>query len=102
MRDSVVHQDARYARNRELRIEVNVLIIRATSCTLRGINKKRPSHHECHGRLIYFFNTNDSLLNKVDKIILIENNDVFSCFILQLGEKLKMEMRVYNGTGIRS
>ena len=28
------------ARNRELRIEVNVLIIRATSCTLRGVNKK--------------------------------------------------------------
>ena len=27
-------------RNRELRIEVNVLIIRATSCTLRGVNKK--------------------------------------------------------------
>ena len=52
-----MHQDARYAQNRELRIEVNVLIIRATSCTLRGINKKRPSHHECDGRLIYFFNT---------------------------------------------
>ena len=50
----VVHQDARYAQNRELRIEVNVLIIRATSCTLRGVNKKRPSHHECDGRLIYF------------------------------------------------
>ena len=28
------------ARNRELRIKVNVLIIRATSCTLRGVNKK--------------------------------------------------------------
>ena len=50
----VVHQDARYAQNRELRIKVNVLIIRATSCTLRGVNKKRPSHHECDGRLIYF------------------------------------------------
>ena len=33
-----VHQDARYAQNHELRIEVNVLIIRATSCTLRGVN----------------------------------------------------------------
>ena len=33
-----VHQDARYAQNHELRIEVNVLIIRATSCTLRGAN----------------------------------------------------------------
>jgi len=32
-----VHQDARYAQNHELRIEVNVLIIRATSCTLRGV-----------------------------------------------------------------
>ena len=30
-----VHQDTRYAQNHELRIEVNVLIIRATSCTLR-------------------------------------------------------------------
>ena len=35
-----MHQDARYAQNRELRIEVNVLIIRATSGTLRGVNKK--------------------------------------------------------------
>jgi len=33
-----VHQDAHYAQNHELRIEVNVLIIRATSCTLRGVN----------------------------------------------------------------
>jgi len=33
-----VHQDARYAQNHELRIEVNVLIIRATSYTLRGVN----------------------------------------------------------------
>ena len=33
-----VHQDARYVQNRELRIEVNVLIIRATSCTLQGVN----------------------------------------------------------------
>ena len=33
-----VHQDARYAQNHELRIEVNVLIIRATNCTLRGGN----------------------------------------------------------------
>ena len=33
-----VHQDTRYAQNHELRIEVNVLIIRATSCTLRGVN----------------------------------------------------------------
>ena len=49
-----VHQDAHYAQNHKLRIEVNVLIIRATSCTLRGVNKKRPSHHECDGRLIYF------------------------------------------------
>ena len=50
----VVYQDARYVQNRELRIKVNVLIIRATSCTLRGVNKKRPLHHECDGRLIYF------------------------------------------------
>ena len=33
-----VYQDARYAQNHELRIEVNVLIICATSCTLRGVN----------------------------------------------------------------
>ena len=33
-----VHQDAHYAQNHKLRIEVNVLIIRATSCTLRGVN----------------------------------------------------------------
>ena len=33
-----VHQDAHYVQNHELRIEVNVLIIRATSCTLRGVN----------------------------------------------------------------
>ena len=50
----VVYQDARYVQNRELRIKVNVLIIRATICTLRGLNKKRPLHHECDGRLIYF------------------------------------------------
>ena len=50
----VVYQDARYVQNRELRIKVNVLIIRAPSGTLRGVNKKRPLHHECDGRLIYF------------------------------------------------